>query len=131
MDFSTNTWTHEQTGKYVLTVNYRHQGGDIWQIMAVTKNGNSNAGGVGGRTGSLGSGAWSKTLMYDVDDTSATYQLQGWGLGTSGLGASNTDGNVADGTPTLPSWTYSSMTEKAMGGENGGLIFNRVIYKVA
>ena len=131
MDFSTNTWTHEQTGKYVLTVDYRHEGGDLWQIMAVTKNGDSHAVGVGGRTGSLGSGTWSKTLMYDVDDTSATYQLQGWGLGTSGLGCNNTDSNVADGTPSLPSWTYTSMTEQAMGGENGGLMFNCVIYKVA
>lgn len=132
MDMSTNTWTHSEKGKYILTVNYRHEGGDVWSCIGVTKNGNSECVGVSGRTGSISSGSWSRTVMYDVDDTSATYQLQGWCEGgDAGIGYQNTgDTNTVDGTPAMPSWSYSGMTDIPFGGENGGLVFGCVIHKV-
>ena len=55
--------------------------------------------GVSGRTGALSSGSWGRTVMYDVDDTSATYQLQGWcNGGETRIGYQNTgEDNTVDG----------------------------------
>ena len=134
MNFSGNTWTHTYTGYYMLTVNYRHQGSDAWTLIAVTKGGASECVGVSGRTGSTSSEEKSRTLMYTVDSTSATYQLQGWcHSGTQSIGVNNTDTNTADGSPTNPTWSFSGMTTAPFGGgttDPAGLLFGCSIYKV-
>ena len=134
MDFPTNRWTHTYTGYYMLTVNYRHQGSDVWSFLAVTKNGDSEAVGVSGRTGSTTSEEKSRTLMYRVDSTSSTYQLQGWCFsGSESIGYTNTDENTADGSPVNPTWTYSGLTTNPTGGgtsDPAGLIFGCSIYRV-
>ncbi len=77
---TTNTWTHALPGTYVVSVSYRqNSGGDLWTVLAVTKNGNSNAVGVSPRTASIDARLnMDYRVVYTVDSTTATYQLQHW-----------------------------------------------------
>lgn len=73
------TWTHSLTGYYLMTVSYRQgSGADIWTVLAICKNGPANAVGVSARTGSEDSHNENYSIIYPVDDTAATYQLQHW-----------------------------------------------------
>eukprot|EP00047_Mylnosiga_fluctuans_P020820 m.96720 g.96720 ORF g.96720 m.96720 type:complete len:879 (+) comp8642_c0_seq2:26-2662(+) len=112
---ATNTWTHALTGTYVVQVAYRQQtGGDSWTVLAVTKDGSSNAVGVSARTGSTNSNLNSNhRVVYTVDSTTSTYQLQHWAtaaktvVGTSGFG----------GGP--PQWGYYGTLCGGTSGDTG------------
>ena len=70
---------YSQTGIYCVVIRYRqNNGGDIWSLFGVTKDGNSNCVGSSARTGSEDGHNEAYNVMYTVDSTSLTYQLQGW-----------------------------------------------------
>jgi len=104
-----STWTHTYTGTYVVYTAYRQaSGGDVWTVLGVTKAGNSVAVGVSARTGSEDSHNENYSVIYTVDSTSATYQLQHWATTgktvTSDFGGGN------------PGWTnYSSLCGNTSG----------------
>jgi hypothetical protein len=78
---ATSTWTHAQTGTYVLLVSFRQDyTADASTVFAVTKNGPQSAVGVSARTGSglVGTTNANHRIVYTVDSTSASYQLQHW-----------------------------------------------------
>lgn len=111
------TWTHAYTGVYQITVMYRqHTGGDVWTVLAVTKNGASEAVGVSARTGSQNSDvAWNYTWTYSVDSTTATYQVQHWcGIGTKTVWSTFSNGN--------PGWTNYSTLIGGVTGDNGRMV---------
>jgi hypothetical protein len=104
------TWTHAYTGKYMMTVTYRQgSGGDVWTVLAICKNGPIEAVGVSGRTGSEDSHNENYNIFYNVDSTSATYQLQNWAGATGKAVASDmSQGN--------PGWTnYTSLIGSRTG----------------
>ena len=83
LDTGNSRWTHATTGIYFLIVRYRQDtGGDVWSVFGVTKGGNSNCVGLSARTGSENSHNEAYNIIYTVDSTSATYQLQGWSGGS-------------------------------------------------
>lgn len=111
------TWTHSYTGVYQITVMYRQEsGGDVWTVLAVTKNGASEAVGVSARTGSANSAtAWNYTWTYSVDSTTATYQVQHWcGTGSKTVTSSFTQSN--------PGWTNYSTLIGGVTGDNGRMV---------
>jgi hypothetical protein len=105
----TSRWTHTYTGTYQVTCHYRqNSGGDIWSVMAVTKNGNSSAVAISSRVGSGDSRMDLWTMQYPVDDTGATYQLQQWATTTKTVGSDFTGGN--------PGWAnYPSLVGNTTG----------------
>jgi hypothetical protein len=77
-----STWTHSLPGTYQLSVAFRQNtGNDVWTMLAVTKNGNSDAVGVSSRVSSENSGIFENRVAYVVDSTTASYQLQQWSTG--------------------------------------------------
>ncbi len=122
-NLSTSTWTHTFTGVYVVMCRYRqNSGGDIWTILGVTKNGNTEAVGLSARTGSEDSHNERYEVMYTVDSTTATYQLQHWAAGTSKTVTSDFGGGS-------PGWTnYATLC----GGTTGdiGRMVDYQIYRV-
>jgi len=106
-----STWTHSYTGIYRIYTAYRQaSGGDVWTVLAVTKNGNAEAVGVSARTGSEDSHNENYTIVYTVDSTTATYQLQHWVQSTGKTVTSDFLGN--------PGWTnYSTL----VGGTTGDI----------
>ena len=117
-----NNWTHASTGYYHLYIRYRlDTGGDLWTVYGVTKGGSSDAVGVSARTGS-GDMAEDGDVLYKVDSTSATYQLQGWcGSGTK---------DVIDPTEQgKPNWTnYDTLV--GITNNEGGLMLDIIISKI-
>ena len=105
---SDSTWTHAFTGTYRVYTAYRqNSGGDVWTVLAVTKAGNSVAVGVSARTGSEDSHNENYSVVYTVDSTSATYQLQHW---------STTGKTVTSDFSSNPGWTnYSSLCGNTTG----------------
>ena len=88
---ATSQWTHAYIGTYLVTVSYRqNSGADVWTVLAVTRGGNSFAVGVSSRTGSEDSHNEDYRIVYTVDSTVQTYQLQHWSTTgktvTSGFG---------------------------------------------
>ena len=122
-NISSNNWTHSATGVYSLTVRYRQAtGGDVWSVWGVTKNGNSDCAGMSARTGSEDGHNEAYNIVYKVDSTSATYQLQGWS------GATKTIAN-AGYSQGKPSWSnYSSIAGET--DANGGRTMDISIYKI-
>lgn len=117
---NTSTWTHAYTGTYQISTQYRQaSGGDVWTVLAVTKAGNSVAVGITARTGSADNNtAWNYDLIYTVDSTSATYQLQHWATATKTVISDFSGGN--------PGWTNYS----ALCGNTTGDIGRMVDYKI-
>jgi hypothetical protein len=105
---STSTWTHAYTGTYRVYTAYRQgSGGDVWTVLAVTKAGDSVAVGVSTRTGSEDSHNENYTVVYTVDNTSATYQLQHWATTTK---------TVSSDFQSNPGWTnYSALCGNTTG----------------
>ena len=122
-DVSNNRWTHSQTGIYCIIIRYRqNNGGDIWSLFGVTKDGNSNCVGSSARTGSEDGHNEAYNVMYTVDSTSSTYQIQGW----SGLAAKQAKPGDGQGKP---SWTnYDTLV--GYTGSNNGIIVDFNIFKV-
>jgi len=108
-----NFWSHSYTGRYAVQIQYRQNGGgDIWSVMAVTKNGTSTAVGLSARTGSGDSRMDTWLLTYPVDDTGANYRVQQWCEGTKNVTTSFSSSN--------PSWgNYSSLTNNTVGTGTG------------
>lgn len=106
-------WTHAYTGTYIVNIMYRqNSGGDIWSVMAVTKNGNTTAVGLSARTGSGDSRMDCWSFAYTVDDTNATYQVQQWCEGTKTVTTSYSGSN--------PSWgNYAGLNGNTVGGGLG------------
>ena len=73
---STFTWRHALPGTYVVTVAYRqNSGGDVWTVLAVTKDGPSNAVGISERVASMNAILnTNHRVVYTVDSTTSTYQ---------------------------------------------------------
>ena len=122
-DVSNNRWTHSQTGIYCVVIRYRqNSGGDIWSLFGVTKDGNGTCVGSSARTGSEDGHNEAYNVMYTVDSTSSTYQLQGWS------GADNKYAKVPDGQGS-PTWTnYDTLV--GYSGSNNGIIVDFNIFKV-
>lgn len=109
------TWTHTYTGVYVIMCRYRqNSGADIWTAFAVTKNGNAEAVGISARTGSEDSHNERYEVMYTVDSTTATYQMQGWSLGTKTVTSSFGGGN--------PGWTNYATLSGGTTGDTGRMV---------
>lgn len=108
-----NFWSHSYTGYYAVQVQYRQNGGgDIWSVMAVTKNGTSTAVGLSARTGSGDSRMDTWLITYPVDDTSANYRVQQWCEGTKNVTTSYSGSN--------PSWgNYGGLVNNTVGGGIG------------
>lgn len=110
-----NTWTHSLTGHYVLTVTFRqNSGGDLWSVLAVTKNGPNTAVGISARCGSGDSRETNYTLMYKVDDTSSFYQLRQWTQVSSKT--------VSNGFFGTPGWTNSDQLNNYGNGFLGRMV---------
>lgn len=108
------TWTHTHTGKYIINVLFRqHTGGDIWTVLAVCKNGPAEAVGVSGRVGSRNSVMDNFNIFYEVDSTSATYQLQHWATGTKTVWSDFT---------TTPGWTNYNTLIGSKTGDTGRMV---------
>ena len=102
LDSGNSRWTHATTGIYFLIVRYRQAtGGDIWSVFGVTKGGNSNCVGLSARTGSENSHNEAYNIIYTVDSTSATYQLQGWSGGSKTVIRPDSQGNPSGQTMIL------------------------------
>lgn len=101
---STMTWTHALPGTYVINVAYRqNSGGDLWTILAVTKDGAQNAVGTSVRTGNTNSNLnTNHRIVYVVDSTTSTYQLQHWATTTKTV----CGGDCFGGGP--PQWGFYS-----------------------
>lgn len=106
-----STWTHTYTGTYKIYTAYRqHSGGDVWTVLAVTKDGNSSAVGISTRTGSEDSHNENYTVIYTVDSTTATYQLQHWVQSTGKTVLSDFTGE--------PGWSnYGTLTGNTTGDQ--------------
>lgn len=106
---SDSTWTHAYTGTYICYTAYRqNSGGDVWTVLGVTKGGNATAVGVSARTGSEDSHNENYSIIYTVDSTSATYQLQQWSTTGKTVTSDFSGGN--------PGWTnYSSLCGNTTG----------------
>ena len=122
LDTGNSRWTHATTGIYFLIVRYRQDtGGDIWSVFGVTKGGNNNCVGLSARTGSENSHNEAYNLIYTVDSTSATYQLQGWSGGSKTV--KRPDGNGK------PQWSnYDTLV--GYSESNGGVMLDYNIFKI-
>ncbi len=122
LDTGNSRWTHATTGIYFLIVRYRQDtGGDIWSVFGVTKGGNSNCVGLSARTGSENSHNEAYNMIYTVDDTTATYQLQGWCGGSKTV--KRPDGNGK------PQWSnYDTLV--GYSESNGGVMLDYNIFKI-
>lgn len=110
-----NTWIHAYTGVYRITCTYRQgSGGDVWTVLAVTKAGNSNAVGISARTGSEDSHNENYTIIYTVDSTTATYQLQHW--------VQSTGKTVSSDFAGVPGWTNYSTLVGGTTGDTGRMV---------
>ena len=122
-DTSDNDWTHATTGYYQLQIRYRQgSGSDVWSVFGVTKDGASDCVGISARTGSENSHNEAYDVLYKVDSTSATYQLQGWcGSGTK---------DVIDPTEQgKPNWTnYDTLV--GITNNEGGVMLDLIISKI-
>ena len=107
---SDSTWTHAYTGTYRVFTAYRqNSGGDVWTVLAVTKGGNATAVGISARTGSEDSHNENYSIIYTVDSTTATYQLQQW-VGATGKTV------TSDFSQGNPGWTnYASLCGNTTG----------------
>jgi hypothetical protein len=115
LNTGTATWTHSFTGTYRLQVAYRQNtGGDIWTVFAVTKDGDTVATGISARVGSGDSRFDQHFVIYTVDSTTATYQLQQWT--TSAAKTVNSD---FTGKPT---WTNYDTLCGGTTGDNGRMV---------
>ena len=123
LDTGNSRWTHATTGIYFLIVRYRQAtGGDVWSVFGVTKGGNSDCVGVSARTGSENSHNEAYNIIYTVDSTSATYQLQGWSS------AANKTVIRAD-AQGKPSWSNCD-TLVGYSDTNGGVMLDYNIFKI-
>ena len=96
-------------------------GGDIWSVFGVTKGGDSDCVGVSARTGSENSHNEAYNVIYTVDSTSATYQLQGWSSGNKTVKRPDGAGK--------PSWSnYDTLVEYS--DSNGGVMMDYNIFKI-
>ena len=123
LDTGNSRWTHATTGIYFLIVRYRQStGGDIWSVFGVTKGGNSACVGTSARTGSEDSHNEAYNIIYTVDSTSATYQLQGWsGAANKTVTRPNAQGK--------PSWSnYDTLV--GYSDSNGGVMLDYNIFKI-
>lgn len=116
-----NNWTHASTGYYHLYIRYRQDtGGDLWTVYGVTKGGSSDAVGVSARTGS-GDMAEDGDVLYKVDSTSATYQLQQWAGGTKSVSHATSQGK--------PNWNnYDTLVGSTWA--DGGVQLDIIIEKI-
>ena len=123
LDTGNSRWTHATTGIYFLIVRYRQDtGGDVWSVFGVTKGGNSNCVGTSARTGSEDSHNEAYNIIYTVDSTSATYQLQGWS------GAANKT-VIRPSAQGKPSWSnYDTLV--GYSESNGGVMLDYNIFKI-
>ena len=123
LDTGNSRWTHATTGIYFLIVRYRQDtGGDVWSVFGVTKGGNSACVGTSARTGSENSHNEAYNIIYTVDSTSATYQLQGWS------GAANKTVKRPDGQGK-PSWSnYDTLV--GYSEANNGVMLDYNIFKI-
>jgi hypothetical protein len=111
----TSTWTHTYTGTYRIFCAYRQgSGGDIWTVLAVTKGGDTVAVGISARTGSEDSHNENYTVIYTVDSTEATYQLQQWTATTTKTVSSDFAGK--------PTWTNYDTLCGGTTGDNGRMV---------
>ena len=122
LDTGNSRWTHATTGIYFIIARYRQEsGGDVWSVFGVTKNGNNDCVGVSARTGSENSHNEAYNIIYTVDSTSATYQLQGWS-------SSNKTVKRPDGQGK-PSWSnYDTLV--GYSDSNGGVMMDYNIFKI-
>jgi len=113
---SNYTWTHAYTGYYMITTTYRqHSGADVWTCLAVCKNGPATAVGISARTGSEDSHNENYSIIYPVDDTSATYQLQNW---AGSVGKTVT----SDMSQSNPGWTNYATLHNNRTGDTGRMV---------
>ena len=119
---ATSTWTHAYTGVYVASCRYRQaSGGDVWTVMAITKNGEIDAVGISVRTGSEDSHNERYEICYTVDSTTATYQFQHWVQATGKTVLSDFTGK--------PGWSnYDTLTGNTTG--DTGRMVDYVIYRL-
>ena len=122
LDSGNSRWTHATTGIYYIIARYRQEsGGDMWSVFGVTKNGNSDCVGVSARTGSENNHNEAYNLIYTVDSTSATYQLQGWSSGNKTVKRPDGSGK--------PSWSnYDTLV--GYSDSNGGVMMDYNIFKI-
>ena len=121
---SGNTWTHNFTGHYHVSISFRqNSGGDIWNQFAVTKDGSNNAAGVSARMGSNNSGAMLISFTYQVDSTSSNYQLRGWSLGDTYAGGGPTGNPKWVGDPRVGLYT-------GHGGSSVGWCYNIIVFRI-
>ena len=112
---SNYTWTHGYTGYYMITTTYRQtSGGDVWTCLAICKNGPISAVGISARTGSEDSHNENYSIIYPVDDISATYQLQHWSGGGKSVAADMSQGN--------PGWTNYATLHNNRAGDTGRMV---------
>jgi hypothetical protein len=104
-------------------VRYRQAtGGDIWSVFGVTKGGNNNCVGVSARTGSEDSHNEAYNIIYTVDSTSATYQLQGWSSAANKT-------VIRPSAQGKPSWSnYDTLV--GYSETNGGVMLDYNIFKI-
>ena len=121
---SNNNWTHDMTGHYHCSISFRQaSGGDIWNQFAVTKGGTSNAAGVSARMGSENAHTELVSFTYQVDSTSATYQLQGWSLGDTYAGGGPSGNPLWRGDSTVGLYT-------GYGGTYVGWCYNIIVFRI-
>ena len=123
LDTGNSRWTHATTGIYFLIVRYRqHSGGDVWSVFGVTKGGDSDCVGTSARTGSENSHNEAYNIIYTVDSTSATYQLQGWSGNT-------TKTVIRPDAQGKPGWSnYDNLVGYSEG--NNGVMLDYNIFKI-
>jgi hypothetical protein len=121
-DPSTSTWTHAYTGVYKAEISFRQaSGGDVWTVLAITKNGQVDAVGISVRTGSTNNFFDQREIVYTVDSTTATYQVQHWVQATGKTTTSDFAGK--------PGWTnYDTLTGSTTG--DTGRMVDYVIYRL-
>jgi hypothetical protein len=114
-NINNSTWTHAYTGYYMITTTYRQgSGADVWTCLAVCKNGPATAVGITARTGSEDSHNENYSIIYPVDDTSATYQLQHWVHSSSKVVSSDFGSN--------PGWTNYGTLHNNRTGDTGRMV---------
>ena len=123
LDTGNSRWTHATTGIYFIILRYRqHSGGDVWSVFGVTKGGDSDCVGTSARTGSENSHNEAYNIIYTVDSTSATYQLQGWSGNT-------TKTVIRPDAQGKPGWSnYDNLVGYTEG--NNGVMIDYNIFKI-
>jgi len=115
LNTGTSTWTHTYTGTYRIFCAYRQAtGGDVWTVLAVTKDGNTVATGISARTGSADSRFDQHFVVYTVDSTTATYQLQQW--------TTTSAKTVTSDFVSKPTWTNYDTLCGGTTGDNGRMV---------